>query len=395
MDKSKLISIVLLVIVLGVGFIAFQFYSQNQDLTQQKDSLQRERARLVDENKALRTKYDEADRERRAMRERWGQMEQQLAQLDQERQDLQRKYDSLAQERDILLERVKSSPKVEARTAGRTTTMPRRDIGPAPAGAEDYWADFVSAKAELEASMEELEKQLASAQGNISELNKDNKEMSLKIDELKKERERLEAEIQLKERTMNIMSRDLVNERQARKLSIDELMMLRDENMQLKREIVVANKEKLMLSKQLNSVSDQRERLERRISDIESILKEKSMALTELQENLTAAITGAKPTIVSQDAASVDLPPIIVKPETGIEGLRGEIIAVNEEERFIVLDLGEMSGIRPGYAVKVIRDGREIGSGKVIETRREISAADIVDVVSGYTISEGDIIIIQ
>jgi hypothetical protein len=320
-------------------------------------------------------------------------MEQQLTQLDQERQDLQRKYDSLVQERDILLERVKSSPKVESRSAGRT--IPRREVGPAPAGAEDYWADFVSAKAELEASLEELQKDLAAAKDSISELNKDNTELSLKIDELKKERERLEAELKLKERTMNIMSRDLVNERQARKTSIDELMMLRDENMGLKREIVVTNKEKLMLSKQLSTVSDQRERLERRISDIESILREKSLALSELQENLTAAITGA-PVIVSQDAASVELPPIVVKPESaGIEGLRGEIIAVNEEERFIVLDLGEMSGIRPGYNVKIIRDGREIGSGRVIETRREISAADLTDVVSGYSISEGDIILIQ
>ena len=384
MDKTKLIGIVLLVIVLGVGFIAFQFYSENQTLRDENQTLKKDRARLLEENRAFQSRYSEADKERNDLRSRWGRVQEELNRLQAQSDDFQKKYEGALVERDMLVERLKEQP-------SRPSVM-TRPITPrvtAPAGTDDYWADVVTAKAELEARLIGLDRERAATNIRIAELDKQNKELSLQIDELDKERRMLASEVKLKERTMNIMSRDLVSERESRKEMVFDLSMMRDDNVGLKRELIVANKEKLALQKGISRETAIKEDLEQRIFEIESILKQKSMALSELQDNLTRAITGER-VVVTQEAAAVELPPIVVRPEPGMIDLMGEVIAVIPEERVVVIDRGEASGARPGIALKVLRGEQEIATLEIIETRREVSAADILEVVQGVTIQEGD-----
>ncbi|UCG35154.1 MAG: hypothetical protein JSW17_06625 [Candidatus Omnitrophota bacterium] len=393
MDRTKLIGIALLVIVLGVGFIAFQFYSENQTLNNENQTLKRERARLLEETRALQSRYNEADRERGELRARWSRIQEELTRLQAERDDFAKKYESVSAERDMLVEELKKVPSRAA--APREMPMARRPMvreAPMAVTSEDYWSDVVSAKAELEARLIELDKEFAASNMRIAELDKQNKELSLRTDELSKERGMLEAEMRLKERTMNIMSRDLVSERESRKEMTQDLNMMRDDNVRLKRELIVANKEKLTLQKGISLETAKKEDLEQRIFEIESILKEKSMALNELQESLSRALTGER-MVVTREAAAVELPPIVVKPEPGMVALEGEVIAVIPEERVVVIDRGEAAGARPGIPLRVVRAGREIGTVEIIETRREVAAADILEVVQGATIQEGDKVI--
>jgi len=258
---------------------------------------------------------------------------------------------------------------------------------------EDHWADFVKKKAALEAKVGDLNRSLLDARTQISSLDKDNKELSIKIDQLNKTKERLGEEVRFKERTLRVLSMDLVSEREERASAVTELRKLRSENVSLKREIVLANKEKMKLQSTLRTALDKKESLESRITDAENVLREKSLAFGELQDQLEQAIAGGK-RVIASESASVQLPPIIVKPESpGLRGLRGEVIAVNKEEKFVVVDIGEASGLRPGTFLKVMRGDREIATLEVIETRREISAADIKEVTGGITLQEGDIVI--
>ena len=155
----------------------------------------------------------------------------------------------------------------------------------------------------------------------------------------------------------------------------------------------MANKDLMRLQDTLKDAIFKKDELEDKIADAGNILKEKSMAFEELQDQLEQTIEGGKK-IIASESASVELPPIVVKPGApGLKELRGEIIAVNREEKFVVIDIGESSGLRPGVLLKIIRGDKEVGSAEVIETRKEISAADIKEVVSGYTVQEGDITI--
>jgi seryl-tRNA synthetase len=173
---------------------------------------------------------------------------------------------------------------------------------------------------------------------------------------------------------------------------MEELVKLRGENVGLKRELTLLNKEKARLQNNIKDIVDKKNVLEQKISGVENIMKEKSMDLEELQQQLTTTIKGRPETAV-RETASVELPPIVVKPSVGGRGLRGEVLAVNPEEKFIVVNLGENTGVVPGSLMRVMRGSREIGTVEIVETRKEISAADIKEALDGFAIQEGDIVI--
>jgi len=386
MDKSKIIPIILLIVILGVGFVAFTFYIGKENLTVANQKLEEAKAGLIEINSNLQYKYKKLEKEKGDIERRLNMIKKELSKLETESESLMKKWLLASKERDELVEKLRKSIVPEIRIAEGAKT---EDIS------EDYWADFIQSRASLEAKLEILGKTLFEEKIKVAKMDKENKGLSIQIDQLGKEKERLSETIKFKERTLRIVSMDLVSERESRGSAIDEVKKLRKENVGLKREVIMANKELIKLQDSFKEAVHKRDGLEAKIAEAGSILKEKSMAFEELQEQLEQIIQGGKK-IVSDGSASVELPPIVVKPSVqGLKELRGEIIAVNHEEKFVVVDIGESSGLRPGVLLKIMRGDREIGAVEVIEIRKEISAADIKEVVSGYTIQEGDITITQ
>ncbi|MBD3264709.1 MAG: hypothetical protein GF375_06375 [Candidatus Omnitrophica bacterium] len=388
MDKTKLIPIILLLIILGIGFVTFSFYQEKQNLLNANLRLKEEKASLIEENNNLKGRYNQLERTNNEMERRLSTINEDLSRLERERDEWRQRWEEVSRERDSLVEKMKSAVQVDV--------AEQRRQQPPPSGgevSEDYWADFVQKKASLEAELEKVRSDLLDARQKFTELDKDNKELTLRIDELEKEKERLSDEIKFKERTLRVMSMDLVKEREERGEAVQEVKKLRRENSSLKKELVMTNKEKIQLQSNLKETYEKKQTLENRMATAENVLKEKTMLFEDLQNQLQMAIEGGK-RAVSNESASVELPPIVVKPGApGLKGLRGEVIAVNLDEKFVVIDLGESSGIKPGVTLKIIRGDKEVGTLEVIETRREISAADIKETVGGLIIQEGDIVV--
>ncbi|MCQ9204759.1 MAG: hypothetical protein NG737_00375 [Omnitrophica bacterium] len=392
MDKTKLIPVVLLFIILGIGFVSFAFYTKSQSLETDNENLKREKTVLIEENNSLKYKYDNLEEEKNEIDRRLASIDEKLEQIETERDSYERKWNNARAERDELAEKLKARPSRTMTIAhGQESLFP--EISISGDGSDEHWADFVKKKAALEARVEGLNEELLQTRHKIAQLDKGNKELSIKIDQLTKLKERLVRDIRFKERTLRIMSMDLVSEREERGTAINELKKLRSENVSLKRELVLANRDKMKLQTNFKTVTEKKRALQQRIMAAENVLKEKSMLFRELQEQLEETITGGK-RITAAETASVELPPIVVRPDApGLRGLRGEIVAVNRDEKFVVVDIGESSGIRPGVLLKVMRGDRELATLEVIETRREISAADVKEVIGGVTIQEGDVVI--
>ncbi|MFH1519249.1 MAG: hypothetical protein ABIE75_01580 [Candidatus Omnitrophota bacterium] len=388
MDKTKIIPIILLIVILGVGFVAFTFYTDKENLLVTNHKLQGEVASLTEANTNFQYKYTKLDKEKGEIERRLSTVTKELSSLEAASENWKTKWKTVSKERDELVEEVK-------RAANRVPAVRVTEKTSSSEISEDYWADFVKEKAALEVKLETLNKARFDEKSTITKLERENKELSIQADQLAKEKARFLEEIKFKERTLRIMSLDLVTERETRGSSVDELKKLRSENVDLKRELVVANKGLMKLEDKLKEVILKKESLENQIADADSILRDKSLAFEELQEQLVQTVKAGKK-IISNESASVELPPIIVKPTaSGLKDVRGEVIAVNYEEKFIVVDIGESAGLKPGALLKIIRSGKEIGTAEVIETRKEISAADIKEVVGGHTIQEGDTAITQ
>ena len=386
--NTKTIPIILLVVILGIGFIAFTFYDQKEKLAKEKEGLLSENTALVEEANELKYKFKKVEREAAEAKQKLAANESEMATLQTQRATLERKMAEMASERDALIEKVKAfASKTSGSQQDEYKTVSTGEIS------ENHWADFVKKKASLQVELDNLNSVLLETKSKLVRLDKENKELSIRIDQYTKEKERLIDQVKFKERTLRVMSMDLVSEREERSSAVRELSKLRSENVSLKRELVLGNKEQMKLQDSLKSAINKKESLENRMSEAENVLKEKALAFDEFENQLASAISGGR-RITASESASVELPPIVVKPSApGLRGVRGEIIAVNIEEKFAVMDIGEVSGLRPGVLLKVIRGDREIATVEVIETRKEISAADIKEVVGGFTIQEGDIVI--
>jgi chromosome segregation ATPase len=387
--NPKSITIILIVIILALGGIGGMLAVQKSELTSQNNNLLKEKDALTGEVNSLRNRYQQVEAERDDLAGRLSVVGDELSQVEQERDSLNRRVDEISQERDTLVERLSKSP----RKTVEIMHQQQDQSSQADVASEEHWADFVKKKAALEVTLAGLNKSLLDAKNKIAELGKNNKELSIKIDQLTKEKQRLSESIKFKERTLRVMSMDLVSEREERSVAVKEVGKLRGENIGLKRELVLANKEQMKLQNDFKSTLNRKDALERRIMEAENVLREKSLAFEELQGRLRQAIAGGRKIIASESAA-VELPPIVVKPTIpGLGGIRGEIIAVNREENFVVIDAGEASGLRPGAILKTMRGNREIATLEVIETRREISAADVVETLGGFYLQEGDVVI--
>jgi len=387
---KKLIPIVLLLIIIAVGAVAYKFYDEKGKLTMRVSALEEEQQRLTQENQSLQQRLTNTESAYRDSENRYDQIKDELSRVESDRNNLKSQISSLRADRDRLADELAKKPKVQVieKKAEAEAAAPQ-----APAGSMDYWADFVRAKAELAVQLEDLSGKLKELNAAMAEKESKNKELMVQIDGLEKRKKKLEAEVDFKKRTLDIVSRELVNERETRKALTDETIEMRKSNVELKRDLVMANKEKLQLQKNIDDLAAKRDTLEKRIAEVETIMKEKSMALSELEEGLSQALHPDS-VMLDKKTASVELPPIVVKPDkAALKGMRGEVIAVNDKEKFVIVNLGEASGIRPGFQMKVMRGDKNIGLIEVIETRREISAADIKDVTGGESIQEGDIAI--
>ena len=98
------------------------------------------------------------------------------------------------------------------------------------------------------------------------------------------------------------------------------------------------------------------------------------------------AVRSGKPIDASEvRQESVELPAIVVKPSSSVnrqnssvqENIVGKILAVNRDNNFVIVDLGQNSGIKTGDKLQVYREDKNIGFIEVIQVRKDISACDI------------------
>jgi len=398
---TKIIPAILLIIILVIGVIAFMFHNEREILAKANKEIKNEKEVLAERNSTLERRNNGLEKEKGDLNQRLSAIQGELSRVAGERDNLVRKWEEVSKQRDSLVNQL------QAKRVERTIPQSSK----ADFSQEEHWADFIRKKAALEAQSHGLKKELLEANSEIAKLTKDFQELGIETDRLYKEKQIFEEEIQFKERTARIMSLDLVSEREKRSAAVTELKKLRDENIGLKKEIILANKEKVKLQERFKETMEKKDVLESRVMEIENIFKEKTLAFKELQEQIEEAVGLDEPASLESlpiegkarssgigisKSAAVELPPIVVKPAaSGLEGVQGEVIAVNHEEKFIVMDIGESSGLRPGALLKVVRANREIAIVEVIETRKEISAANIKGAVGSFDIKEGDRVVGQ
>ncbi len=411
-NAIKLVVGVLVLMLIGSGAFVYLLYNQTQDLQKNKTDLEQQLAELKErENKALAEKQSlsdqvqEAQNTRSKLQKQLSDLNTQVASVTGERDNWKNQVDTLRRERDELMVKLQEKPKeiiVE-----KEVVRPAPAVAPAgstsvESPAEDqYWGSVLKEKAALELQIDEVKNQLSAANIEIEELKKSNSDFNLELGLLKNEKEEIQRKIKYTEDLANTLSIDLAREKNDKRFMDSRYQKIRDENSGLRSQIKELNSSKVALEKSLERLKGDKQKVEQKLSETESIIQNRINEVLEIKSSLDRRLQTSPGATAGSGSKEVELPPIIVSPSSNSSmmaetqgttslrpGLEGRVVSVNEENNFIIIDAGEGAGVRVGDRLNVYRGNQYIAGVEVIQVRKDISAADIKQ--KGAKIRVGD-----
>lgn len=232
-----------------------------------------------------------------------------------------------------------------------------------------------SAKKTIERERDSLISETKILNKKIEEILKDNKQLKDEINSLNSDLERIykeRKEIQ-GQYELIVKERDQLLEKlkRARRQFQEDLKSVKKENVVLKGELKTLNRRKIYLEKKLAQLQEDKSNLERRFNEM-SLVVEDIYRISELKESDISS--GRLETQPPTEKSAVELSPIVVRPQTEI---RGSILEIDPENNFVIIDLGEDSGIKVGDTFQVYREDKEIATIEVIQSRRRVAACNI------------------
>ncbi len=260
---------------------------------------------------------------------------------------------------------------------------------------EEYWAKLLQQKASLEIDIQKLKEELSAKSITVVELKQVNEDLKLEVDTLKHEKEEVEIAIQHKADMIDNISLELARTKNDKKFISDRTEKLNAENSKLRQQLKQLVSVKNALEKSIVRLSQEKDKVEGKLGKTETIIQSKIDEIWEIKDDLDRSIRESQ----SGTAASeVELPPIVVSSsgeavsynDGAASRFNGRVISINEANNFVIVDVGENTGIRLGDSLSVYRDSKYIARLEVIQVRKDISAADLKDQWSKVRV--GDII---
>jgi hypothetical protein len=138
------------------------------------------------------------------------------------------------------------------------------------------------------------------------------------------------------------------------------------------------------LERKISDLQKENTTFKDRFTQMDTLLRDRTLEMENLREELESGLTRQ-----TENKESVELPAIVVRPSqiSGKVGppqqaqtaplLSGKILAINKENKFVIIDLGQDHGVKIGDTFGVSRADKPIANIEVIQTRKEISACDI------------------
>jgi chromosome segregation ATPase len=371
-----------------IGILAISFFINLQTLSL-KQKTERERDDLRKENALLAKKAEESLQEQRNLEDKVSSLNADLGRASSDREEIQRKYELLTKEREELIEQLKSL---------RSKRMPVPEGIAGPQIGDAYWGGILKAKTDLELKLEEIRNELKATRINNEQLQREKSTLELEVTSLSREKQDSKRQIEYNQKVIDSVSQELVREKNDKFQIQDTLKLVRNENSILTRQLKSLTNRKMSLERRLLELQGDKNSLERRLSEMETLLKDQIAKMDNLKEQLDNVSSGGNRELSGQAKTSVELPPIFVRPQPeistqevviqepaaeaavaqeAVSSLVGKVLALNKENNFVIIDLGEDSGVKVGDTFQAYRQDRPIANLEVIQARKSISACDI------------------
>jgi len=367
-QKIKFILVGLIGISVIFIFLFLQTLSSKQTVIRQRDD-------LAQQNESLNNKVQKLQTGLRDYENKIDSLNKDLSRVTEEKSDIQKKYDLANKAKDELVDKLKF-------LQNKLSSQPQVEAAPVPTDA--YWAGVLKAKADLELQLANMRNDLKSTQIKDEELQREKATLQLELNNLKREKEDLKRQSDYNQKLVDSLSQDLVREKNDKNKILETFKSMRSENSMLLQQVRSLSNRKVTLENKLQALQEAKVNLERKFSEMQVMLSDKLSQIGNLNQQLTQIATEEKPkkALPIEKRESVELPPIVVRSQSSIAPsesvpVDGKVLAVNKENNFVIVDLGEEAGIKVGNRFRVTRDGQYVGDVEVIQIRKNISACDI------------------
>ncbi|MBF0486200.1 MAG: hypothetical protein HQL16_06775 [Candidatus Omnitrophica bacterium] len=249
---------------------------------------------------------------------------------------------------------------------------------------EDYWAGIVREKAALQLELDKVKKDISTFQIKIAELTKANSDYEIELGRLKNEKEEISRKIKYGEDLADSLSIELARARNDQKMTADRADKVGQENLALRSEIKQLTTTKVALEKSIARLSDEKAGTEKKLVETESVIQNRIEEIWKIKKDIDGRFDARG---YQSSSGEVELPPIVVNGGAApskaaatapqVSRKTGTVVSINEDNNFVIIDVGEKAGIKAGDSFRVYRNGSVIGAIQVIQVRQDISAADI------------------
>ncbi len=396
MEQKIKIAIIGLVVLLFASFVIIL------GALGSKQTLERQIAELNKERTVLRQQAEDIATQKRQLEDKFNTLNSDVKKTSQENQDTQKKYQDLQaryneldKTRQDLLGQIKTLQKTSFTTTTVVQPVAASAAPQEPLAGEAYWGEILKAKGELEVQITTVRSELKNLQITNEQLQREKTNLGMDLTTLTRDNQDLRRQMAYNQKVMDSIIVELTREKNDKGLVQESVKAIKTENEVLKREIKTLSNRKVTLDRRLAEAQEKNSTLEKRFDEMEALLKDK-MALAE---NIKTR-TEAAPQKMKDE--SVELPPITVRPpqpavsatksrseqaDTGV--FRGKIVALNRDNNFVVVDIGQDSGVSVGDTFQVYRDNKLIAKLETIQVRQNIAACDIKDEFSSVRVGDG------
>jgi len=367
--KGVLIVLAVLVLVLSIGLYT---------TWTAKTELEKERDKLTKENDSLVSQVNELNQRRQNLELRIQQLSGDLERAIRDKDELDRKYQFAEKARQELAEQVKKLREQKPQVVSQASSL---SPAVASSGEDAYWAQILKAKTEAEFQLENIRSELRQLQLTNEKLQRDKAALELEITNLNRDKEELQRKLDYNQKMMDSLAQELVRDKNEKIAADEAVKVIKNENAMLRRQIAAINERKENLERKLLELQDKNTNLEKKVKELDTNLQTSVSQIDTLKKQVTSGESVSP----EKKEEAVELPPIVVRPrqesvpiESSVgASLVGKILAVNADNNFVVIDLGEDNGVKIGDVFKVWRDSKQVADIEVIQVRRSISACDI------------------
>nr|MBU1328649.1 hypothetical protein [Candidatus Omnitrophota bacterium] len=340
----------------------------------------------------LSTELALATREKTELKSKLQSIEERFNTLKVSHTDLRSEHEIAVSERDGLKRELASVKKGKAFLEKRLREME----------SDMFVANLIKQKVGLEVEIERLKNDIEPKNQIISRLKAESVNKDLMLAKLQEEKNLIEQSLKDSEQVAQIISNDLLREKNVNKddKRISETIAM--ENSVLKSKISKFEE----IANEYNSLLAEKESMKAKLARLESDAEYKNQEINKFKIALQESA------VKSQEARAeayhspeeVDLPPIraqktakLTTPSLERLGekleLKGRVVTVNKEHNFVVIDIGKQDGIDIGNKFNVYRGETFLGSVEIIQMRDRIAAADIKDLREGLSIEINDTVV--